>query len=79
VRYREREVESLKITTKCAHYAGILYPRIGLHQITTSKEKLLTKKMYKYAAMAVIPEYGQADIDKNAAIADFIEDFISKL
>lgn len=27
----------------------------------------------------VIPEYGQADIDKNAAIADFIEDFISKL
>lgn len=27
----------------------------------------------------VIPEYGKADIDKKIAIADFIEDFISKL
>lgn len=27
----------------------------------------------------VIPDYGQSDIDKNLAIADFIEDFISKL
>lgn len=27
----------------------------------------------------VIPEYAQRDIDKASAIADFIEDFISKL
>lgn len=26
-----------------------------------------------------IPEYGKADIDKHIAIADFIDDFISKL
>lgn len=26
-----------------------------------------------------IPDYGKADIDKHIAIADFIEDFISKL
>lgn len=28
---------------------------------------------------AVIPDWTKADIDRNAAIADFIEDFISKL
>ena len=43
------------------------------------RDEVKTATEYYGENYGEIPDYGKADIDKHIAIADFIEDFISKL
>ncbi len=43
------------------------------------RDEVKTATEYYGENYDVIPDYGKEDIDKHIAIADFIEDFISKL
>ena len=43
------------------------------------REEVKRSTEYYNSNYDAIPDYGQAEIDKNVAIAEFIEDFISKL